>query len=47
MVDAVAAAYSFLLTLTINIWHGEPFFLAVVNLLLIGLLDLELLWSFS
>lgn len=47
LIDAVAAAYSFPLTLTINIWHGEPDFLAVVNLLLVGLLDLELLWSFS
>lgn len=47
LIDAVAAAYSFPLTLTINIWHGEPDFLVVVNLLLVGLLELELLWSFS
>lgn len=42
-IDAVAAAYSFPLTLTINIWHGKPDFLAVVSLLLVGLVDLELL----
>lgn len=42
-IDAVAAAYSFPLTLTINIWHGKPDFLAVVSLLLVGLFDLELL----
>lgn len=33
----MAAAFSF--PLTISIWHGEPRFLAVVNLLVVGLLD--------
>lgn len=33
LIDVLAAAYSFPLTLTINIWHGEPDFLAVVSLL--------------
>ena len=33
LINPLAAAYSFPLTLTINIWHGEPDFLAVVSLL--------------
>lgn len=44
LIDAVAAACSFPLTLTINIWHGEPHFLIVANFF-VGPFDF--LWSLT